>query len=57
MKHKVLFQAFSVERADRRVVAHLLRYEPEAQVVSGVSGETAGVGTSEDEQKTTAMVD
>lgn len=38
MKHKVLLQAFSVEGADWRVMAHLLRYEPEAQIVSGDQG-------------------
>lgn len=35
MKHKVLLKALSVEGADRRVVAHLLREEPEAQVLPG----------------------
>lgn len=39
MKHKVFLQALSVEGADRRVVAHLLRYEPEAQIISGITME------------------
>lgn len=34
MKHKVLLQALCVEGADWRVVAHLLRYEPETQILS-----------------------
>lgn len=53
MKHKVLLQALSVEGANWRVVAHLLRYEPEAQILSGTSGETASikVGTLEDGQE------
>lgn len=37
VKHKVLFQTLGVEGADRRVVAHLLRYEPEAQILSATS--------------------
>ena len=42
MKHKVLLQALGVEGADWRVVAHLLRYEPEAQILSGTPGITVG---------------
>ena len=38
MKHKVLLQALSVEGADWRMVAHLLRNEPEAQIIPGTTG-------------------
>ena len=34
MKNKILLQALSVEGTDWRVVAHLLRYEPEPQILS-----------------------
>lgn len=35
VEDKVVLQALGVEGADWRVVAHLLRYQPEAQVLSG----------------------
>lgn len=33
MKHKVLLQALSMEGTDWRMVAHLLWYEPKAQIL------------------------
>lgn len=41
VEDKFLFEALGVKGADRRVVAHLLRYEPEAQVLSGTHGDDA----------------
>jgi len=35
VEHEVALQALGVEGADRRMVAHLLRQQPEAQVLSG----------------------
>lgn len=35
MKHKVLVETFRVEGADRGVVADLLRYKPESEVLPG----------------------
>lgn len=43
MKNKVLLQALSMKGADWRVVAHLLWYEPEAQILSGTMERTARI--------------
>lgn len=37
MKDKILFETLSMKGTDWRVVTHLLRHPPEAQILSGVN--------------------